>query len=196
MGGGNTLGEGVGEKAEKAFRKIRKWHARFVFLFLSLHALVLSRFFSREKAKHNRRREIEVLLPFSSLPPLVVYHTMSTGDLDGIPDMRRVWTMDLMELTMESKPFARGAFGHVFKGEYYGTPVCVKILKNEDPNERASSFKLIQREVTSLKFGHPNLVQFMGAAENGDEIYIITEYIHGGNLRQYIKVSNDLDVIV
>lgn len=96
--------------------------------------------------------------------------------------------MDLSELAMESKPFARGAFGHVYKGEYFGTPVCVKIIKNEDPNERASSFKLIQREVTSLKFGHPNLVQFMGAAEKGDEIYIITEYIHGGNLRQYIKV--------
>lgn len=109
---------------------------------------------------------------------------MITNDVDGIPDMGRVWTMDLSELAMESKPFAKGAFGHVYKGEYFGTPVCIKILKGEDPNE----CKLMQREVTSLKFEHPNLVQFMGVAEKDEEILIITEYIHGGNLRQYLKV--------
>lgn len=106
--------------------------------------------------------------------------------VDGLPDMGRVWELDVNELTSESKPFARGAFGKVYKGEYFGTPVCIKAIRKEDPND-SDYFKFIQREVSMLKFGHPNLVQFMGVIEKEEELHIVTEYISGGHLRQYLK---------
>jgi len=37
------------------------------------------------------------------------------------------------------------------------------------------------------RFSHPNIVQFIGVTEKNDDIYIVTEYVAGGNLRQFLK---------
>jgi serine/threonine protein kinase len=110
----------------------------------------------------------------------------STEDLDGLPGTEKVWELDDKELVIDTKPFARGAFSRVHKGEYFGTSVCVKVLKKDDSSNN-ELFKFIRREVSSLKFSHPNIVHLIGVAEKQDEIYIVTEYVAGGNLRQFLK---------
>lgn len=71
-------------------------------------------------------------------------------EVDGLPGTERVWELDEKELVVAPKPFAKGAFSHVHKGEYFGTPVCVKVLRRDEP-QNSELLKFISREVSSLK---------------------------------------------
>lgn len=37
------------------------------------------------------------------------------SEKDGLPQIEKVWELDVNELVIESKPFARGAFSQVYK---------------------------------------------------------------------------------
>jgi len=48
--------------------------------------------------------------------------------------------------------------------------------------------KYIEREMATLRdMRHPNVVQFMGLSRKQTDVYIITEYISGGDLRKILK---------
>jgi len=78
-----------------------------------------------------------------------------------------------------------GNFGQVFRGTYFGTEVAIKQLLDVDDKDM---HKYIEREMATLRdMRHPNVVQFMGLSRNGTEVFIITEYISGGDLRKLLK---------
>eukprot|EP01103_Thecamoeba_quadrilineata_P003311 TRINITY_DN130_c0_g1_i2.p1 TRINITY_DN130_c0_g1~~TRINITY_DN130_c0_g1_i2.p1 ORF type:complete len:344 (+),score=94.01 TRINITY_DN130_c0_g1_i2:32-1063(+) len=78
-----------------------------------------------------------------------------------------------------------GNFGQVFRGTYFGTEVAIKQLLDVDDKDM---HKYIERETATLKdMRHPNVVQFMGLSRNHTDVYIITEYISGGDLRKILK---------
>jgi len=93
--------------------------------------------------------------------------------------------LDPNDVKLDDDPFARGSFGLVYKGSYFGTPVCVKVVPMEDNPE---DVKQVQREITALKeLNHPNLVEFFGMFELRNEMYIVTEYVSGGTVRNSIQ---------
>jgi len=111
---------------------------------------------------------------------------MGTHNITGMPEVGQ-WELDVNDLVFEKEPFAKGAFGRVFKADYLGTPVCVKIISKQVQGEE-DYFKFTQREVAALKsLSHPNLVQFIGASETAKEILIITEFVSGGTVRKRLK---------
>jgi len=78
-----------------------------------------------------------------------------------------------------------GNFGQVSKGTYYGTEVAIKQLLDVDDKDM---HKYIEREMATLRdMRHPNVVQFMGLCRNVTDVYIVTEYIGGGDLRKILK---------
>lgn len=78
-----------------------------------------------------------------------------------------------------------GNFGQVSRGVYFGTEVAIKQLLDVDDKDM---HKYIEREMTTLKdMRHPNVVQFMGLCRHGTDIFIVTEYIGGGDLRHILK---------
>jgi LIM domain kinase 1 len=78
-----------------------------------------------------------------------------------------------------------GNFGQVSKGTYFGTEVAIKQLLDVDDKDM---HKYIEREMATLRdMRHPNVVQFMGLSRNVTDVYIITEYIGGGDLRKILK---------
>jgi LIM domain kinase 1 len=78
-----------------------------------------------------------------------------------------------------------GNFGQVSKGTYFGTEVAIKQLLDVDDKDM---HKYIEREMQTLReLRHPNAVQFMGLSRNGTDVYIVTEYIPGGDLRKLLK---------
>lgn len=102
------------------------------------------------------------------------------------PQLEEGWALDSDDVKLDDDPFARGAFGLVFKGTYFGTPVCVKVVPLDQHNP--DDIKQVQREITALKeLNHPNLVQFFGMFELHNEMYIVTEYIPGGTVRSNIQ---------
>jgi len=78
-----------------------------------------------------------------------------------------------------------GNFGQVYKGVYFGTEVALKQLLDVDDKEM---HKYIEREMVTLReMRHPNVVQFMGLSRNLTNVFIVTEYIAGGDLRKILK---------
>ncbi|KAK5574639.1 hypothetical protein RB653_009892 [Dictyostelium firmibasis] len=101
-------------------------------------------------------------------------------------------SIDFSDLVMDVE-IGRGSFGQVQKASYFGTDVAVKQLSSLvliDPDY----FKFMLREIKILKgMRHPNIVQYIGACSHEGRYMIVTEYIKGGDLHQFIKargVSN------
>ncbi|KAH9982011.1 kinase-like domain-containing protein [Russula compacta] len=80
-----------------------------------------------------------------------------------------------------------GSFGNVYKGSYLGIDVAIKEVL---PSTEYDVTKYFEREWRLLKESrHPNVVLYLGlsrAPEPDGRIFIISEFIENGNLRQYI----------
>jgi len=96
------------------------------------------------------------------------------------------WNINFKDMKL-MKTIGKGNFGKVYKGTYLGTDVAIKQLyyvKDEDMQ------KYIEREMATLKgLRHPNIVQLLGLCKDPSGIYIVTEFITGGDLRA--KLKND-----
>lgn len=78
-----------------------------------------------------------------------------------------------------------GNFGVIRKADYLGTDVAVKEFKQEKGFDLE---KYVGRELDILKESrHPNVVQFMGVCNHEDKVYMVTEFVGGGNLKAWIK---------
>ncbi|KAG8908248.1 hypothetical protein FRB99_008313 [Tulasnella sp. 403] len=99
-------------------------------------------------------------------------------DFDVIPyeDIKGDW-----------KKLGSGSFGNVYKASYLGIDVAIKeVLPSNEYDVR----KYFEREWRLMKEArHPNVVLYLGlsrAPPPDGRIFIISEFIEGGNLRQYI----------
>lgn len=89
------------------------------------------------------------------------------------------WELSVKDLKL-TKPLGRGTFGVVWLGDYKGTPVAVKKLMGL---EKEDAEKYIGREIDALtQLAHPNIVQLLGMAITSDTIFIVTDYVEGGDL--------------
>jgi serine/threonine protein kinase len=80
---------------------------------------------------------------------------------------------------------ASGNFGDVYCAYYKKNKVAVKKLIDVDDE---NMHKYLQREVTSLKaLRHPNIVEFIGLCKHQSGLYMVTEFVDGGDLRYLLK---------
>jgi serine/threonine protein kinase len=88
--------------------------------------------------------------------------------------------------TDNTKIVGDGAYGTVYRGEYRGQDVAVKILKIQDlPEDMLDEF---DREIDLMtKLRHKNIVQFVGASKVVGKLAIVTEFIEGGNVTNLLK---------
>eukprot|EP00727_Mastigamoeba_balamuthi_P013572 m51a1_g8838 putative pas domain-containing protein tyrosine kinase (1226) ;mRNA; r:424224-428540 len=79
-----------------------------------------------------------------------------------------------------------GRFGSMYMADWHGTPVAVRVIdKKATPKEDQ---RLIKEEVLLLhKHHHPNLLMLMGYCETKTDILVVTEYMEGGTLADYIR---------
>eukprot|EP01104_Vermistella_antarctica_P021201 TRINITY_DN941_c0_g1_i2.p1 TRINITY_DN941_c0_g1~~TRINITY_DN941_c0_g1_i2.p1 ORF type:complete len:387 (-),score=111.37 TRINITY_DN941_c0_g1_i2:105-1265(-) len=81
--------------------------------------------------------------------------------------------------------FGGGNFGEIYKGNYFGTTVAVKRLLDVDDEDM---HKYIERETVTLRdLRHPNVVQLLGLCKHQTGIFIVTEFVRGGDLRKVLK---------
>ncbi|KAI3653012.1 hypothetical protein MP228_002437 [Amoeboaphelidium protococcarum] len=93
----------------------------------------------------------------------------------------------------------QGSYGQVFKADYLGTEVAVKMFHHQltDTTSQSSQEfdfkKYLGREIDMLKESrHPNIVQFMGTAVNDYKIYIVTEFVPSGNLVRWVNEESKM----
>lgn len=67
--------------------------------------------------------------------------------------------------------------------------VAVKIVKKKELSLK--DIELLKREIEVLKVcQHPNIIRFYDVFENSDYIYIVMEYLKGGDFFNYLESRN------
>eukprot|EP00727_Mastigamoeba_balamuthi_P013580 m51a1_g8845 putative pas domain-containing protein tyrosine kinase (2300) ;mRNA; r:460668-469566 len=81
--------------------------------------------------------------------------------------------------------FGQGRFGSVYMADWHGTTVAVRVIdKRATPKEDQ---RLIKEEVLLLhKHHHPNLLMLMGYCETRNELLVVTEFMEGGTLSDFL----------
>ncbi|KAM6936975.1 tyrosine-protein kinase CSK-like [Xenentodon cancila] len=92
------------------------------------------------------------------------------------------WSMSRKDLKLQ-QVIGKGEFGDVMVGEYRGTQVAVKCIKND---ATAQAFIAEASVMTQLR--HDNLVQLLGViVEENGSLFIVTEYMAKGCLVDYLR---------
>ncbi|KAF6163643.1 hypothetical protein GIB67_036103 [Kingdonia uniflora] len=86
---------------------------------------------------------------------------------------------------------ASGSCGDLYRGVYLGQDVAIKILKSEHVNE--ASEEEFSQELTILReVQHSNVVRFIGACTKDPELCIVTEYMTGGSLYDFLHKHHNV----
>lgn len=92
---------------------------------------------------------------------------------------------------------ARGGMGAVYKGTdlQTGLPIAVKWLKPELITDNPQLIERFHREGDILRqLNHPNIVKVYSTIQDGENHYIVMEYLSGGNLHDLIETDSPLPI--
>ncbi|CAI9769782.1 unnamed protein product [Fraxinus pennsylvanica] len=95
-----------------------------------------------------------------------------------------VWEIDPKLLKFEHK-VASGSYGDLYKGTYCSQEVAIKILKAERLNTELQK-EFAQEVYIMRKVRHKNVVQFIGACTKPPNLCIVTEFMSGGSVYDYL----------
>ncbi|XP_010917104.1 serine/threonine-protein kinase VIK isoform X1 [Elaeis guineensis] len=103
------------------------------------------------------------------------------------------WEIEPSELDFSTSTIiGKGSFGEILKAYWRGTPVAVKRILPSLSEDRLV-IQDFRHEVNLLvKLRHPNIVQFLGAVTERKPLMLITEYLRGGDLHQFLKEKGSL----
>ncbi|XP_019464641.1 PREDICTED: serine/threonine-protein kinase HT1-like [Lupinus angustifolius] len=98
------------------------------------------------------------------------------------------WSADMSKLFIGSK-FASGRHSRIYRGIYKHMDVAIKVVSQ--PEEDEDLAVLLEQHFTSevallFRLRHPNIITFVGACKKPPVFCIITEYMAGGSLRNYL----------
>ncbi|CAI5514404.1 unnamed protein product [Closterium sp. Naga37s-1] len=99
-------------------------------------------------------------------------------------DGRDDWEIDSQQLKLHHK-IASGSFGDLYRGTYCGQDVAIKILKPERLSDSLQQ-EFAQEVYIMRKVRHKNVVQFIGACTKPPNLSIVTEFMVGGSVYDYI----------
>ncbi|KAK8567935.1 hypothetical protein V6N13_105880 [Hibiscus sabdariffa] len=123
-----------------------------------------------------------------SFSPRRDYEKTGTNDDQNhvaIPnDGTDVWEIDPRHLKFGNK-VASGSYGDLFKGTYCSQEVAIKVLKPERINTDLQK-EFAQEVFIMRKVRHKNVVQFIGACTKPPNLCIITEFMSGGSVYDYL----------
>ncbi|WCJ39939.1 ACT-like protein tyrosine kinase family protein [Euphorbia peplus] len=109
----------------------------------------------------------------------------SDADYVAIPsDGTDVWEIDPQNLKFENK-VASGSYGDLYKGSYCSQEVAIKVLKPERINTDLQK-EFAQEVFIMRKVRHKNVVQFIGACTKPPSLCIVTEFMSGGSVYDYL----------
>ncbi|XP_021771611.1 serine/threonine-protein kinase STY46-like [Chenopodium quinoa] len=94
------------------------------------------------------------------------------------------WEIDRRLLKIGDK-VASGSCGDLYRGVYLGQDVAIKILRSEHLTE-ASEEEFAQEVAILREVQHDNVVRFIGACTKSPDLCIVTEYMPGGSLYNYL----------
>jgi hypothetical protein len=95
-----------------------------------------------------------------------------------------VWEIDT-QLLKFGHNIASGSYGDLYKGTYCSQEVAIKVLKAERVTPEMQT-EFAQEVYIMRKVRHKNVVQFIGACTKPPTLCIVTEYMSGGSVYDYL----------
>ncbi|XXG38918.1 hypothetical protein AAC387_Pa01g0015 [Persea americana] len=99
----------------------------------------------------------------------------------------------MIELLKSYGGLSYGSFGEILKASWRGTPVAVKRILPSLSDDRLVTQDFRHEVNLLVKLRHPNIVQFLGAVTEKKPLMLITEYLRGGDLHQFLKDKGALN---
>ncbi|KAG6494198.1 hypothetical protein ZIOFF_049217 [Zingiber officinale] len=110
-----------------------------------------------------------------------------------------LWSREQMLAMITSKDYQRpstmedeGSFGEIIKAYWRGTPVAVKRILPSLSDDRLVVQDFRHEVHLLVKLRHPNIVQFLGAVTDRKPLMLITEFLRGGDLHQFLEDKGPL----
>ncbi|KAL3513855.1 hypothetical protein ACH5RR_026572 [Cinchona calisaya] len=98
------------------------------------------------------------------------------------------WEIDTRLLKVGDK-IASGSCGDLYRGVYIGQNVAVKVLRSEHLNDTLEN-EFAQEVAVLRRVQHKNVVRFIGACTKSPNFWIVTEYMPGGSLYEYLHKNH------
>ncbi|KAJ3692837.1 hypothetical protein LUZ60_011932 [Juncus effusus] len=135
----------------------------------------------------------------SGLPPKV--ENLQAGPSNNINNINNnhvaiptdgtdVWEIDINLLKFGNK-VASGSYGDLYRGIYCSQDVAIKVLKPERINMDMQR-EFAQEVYIMRKVRHKNVVQFIGACTKPPSLCIVTEFMAGGSVYDYLHKQRGL----
>ncbi|KAF9779225.1 kinase-like domain-containing protein [Thelephora terrestris] len=85
-------------------------------------------------------------------------------------------------------PLYRGGFADVWKGQFQGSDVAVKVLRLYATTDFAKVASRFCKEVVAWNsLRHPNVMSLLGATMDGDGFAMVSEWMTNGNIKEFVK---------
>eukprot|EP00055_Hartaetosiga_balthica_P010054 m.41595 g.41595 ORF g.41595 m.41595 type:complete len:1445 (+) comp7009_c0_seq1:93-4427(+) len=112
---------------------------------------------------------------------------------DEVEELKKAWEIGFSQIDLQYK-LAHGAQGEVWKAEWYGLDVAVKLINTSVDIDTNLEF---EKEIEFLrKTRHDNLVRFFGAGvDNSGEPFLVLELVQYGALA-FLLQNHDLERLV
>nr|CAD1844780.1 unnamed protein product [Ananas comosus var. bracteatus] len=165
---------------------IREAHAFSTNDGYSLDIFVVDGWLSEDTGNLRSALKKEIVKTKSKLPKEEV-EAMEECPTDHVQipvDGADVWEIDVRLLKFESK-LAYGSYGNLYRGTYCSQDVAIKVLKPELVSiDRLREFA--QEVYIMRKVRHKNVVQFIGACTRPPILCIVTEFMRGGSVFDFL----------
>ncbi|XP_062227214.1 serine/threonine-protein kinase STY8-like isoform X2 [Phragmites australis] len=89
---------------------------------------------------------------------------------------------------------ASGSSGDLYQGTYHGVDVAIKFLRTEHVKD-SSKVEFLQEIMILRSVNHEHVVRFYGACTKQRKYLIVTEYMPGGNLYDFLHKQNNTLVL-
>ncbi|KAJ6954116.1 hypothetical protein NC652_005755 [Populus alba x Populus x berolinensis] len=100
------------------------------------------------------------------------------------------WEIDRRLLKIGER-IASGSCGDLYRGVYFGQDVAIKMFRSEQLNDTQEE-EFAQEVAILREVQHRNVVCFIGACTKSPHLCIVTEFMPGGNLYDYLHKNHSI----
>lgn len=90
-----------------------------------------------------------------------------------------------------------GTFARVYRAvhKFTGDVVAVKVLRRRFVGDREQAERFVREGQMGATLRHPNIVPIHEVVAQGDNHYLVMDFIEGRNLREFVKIRKKLDPV-